>query len=215
VHQPWRMACAWLSVSLGARPRLPRALRRRVSPRDWGQVAELARTGIATPSTTSVGRLFDAVAALCGLRTEVNYEGQAAIELEAALDRADTAAYPMRVAGAELDARPTIRAVVRDVEDGVTVGRVAARFHNALSAASADACAHAAARFGLDAVVLSGGVFQNRTLLDRTASLLRERRLRVLVPARLPANDGGISYGQLAVASARLASEEGNGHVRV
>jgi hydrogenase maturation protein HypF len=87
-----------------------------------------------------------------------------------------------------LNARPLVRAVVSDLEDRVEVATIAARFHT-------------------DTVVLSGGVFQNRRLLGQTASLLAESGLRVLMPERLPPNDGGIAYGQLAVASARLAAE--------
>jgi hydrogenase maturation protein HypF len=219
VRQPWRMACAWLSAAFDESPPLPRGLRGRVKPDAWRQVSELARAGLASPLTSSAGRLFDAVAALCGVRAEVNYEGQAAIELEAAVEPAESGVYPLPVdrAGAllALDACPTVRAVVRDLDRGVSVPRVAARFHNALAGATAGACESAARRAGLDTVVLSGGVFQNRTLLTRTADLLRDRELRVLIPERLPPNDGGIAYGQLAVASARLASEGGNGHVRV
>ena len=220
VRQPWRMACAWLGAAFGELPPLPRGLRGLVKPGPWRQVAELARSGVASPLTSSVGRLFDAVAALCGVRAEVNYEGQAAVELEAAVDPAESGAYPLQVIdgrGAELlglDARPTIRAVVRDLEHGVPAPRVAAHFHNALAAATASASASAARRSGSDMVVLSGGVFQNRTLLTRTAELLRGRGLRVLIPELLPPNDGGIAYGQLAVASARLVGGGGNGHVR-
>jgi hydrogenase maturation protein HypF len=244
VRQPWRMACAWLGAAFGELPPLPRGLRGQVKPQIWSQVAELARSGVASPLTSSAGRLFDAVAALCGVRAEVNYEGQAAVELEAAVDPAESGAYPLPVIGAEdalaepeygrdlatadrdgaagerdgalllLDARPTVRAVVRDLAHGVPVPRVSARFHNALAAATASASESAARRSGTDAVVLSGGVFQNRTLLTRTAELLRGRGLRVLMPELLPPNDGGIAYGQLAVVSARLAAEGGNGHVR-
>jgi hydrogenase maturation protein HypF len=219
VRQPWRMACAWLVAAFEEAPPLPRGLRGQVKPEPWRQVAELVRTGVSSPLTSSVGRLFDAVAALCALRAEVNYEGQAAVELEAAVDQAESCAYPLPVIGAEgsllvFDARPTIRAVVRDVDRGVPVPRVSARFHNALAAATADASESAARRSGTDTVVLSGGVFQNRTLLTRAAELLRGRGLRVLIPELLPPNDGGIAYGQLAVASARLATEGGNGHVR-
>jgi hydrogenase maturation protein HypF len=219
VRQPWRMACAWLSAAFDESPPLPRGLRGRVKPDAWRQVSELARAGLASPLTSSAGRLFDAVAALCGVRAEVNYEAQAAIELEAAVEPAESGVYPLPADRADallaLDARPTVRAVVRDLDRGVSVPRVAARFHNALAGATAGACESAARRAGLDTVVLSGGVFQNRTLLTRTADLLRDRELRVLIPERLPPNDGGIAYGQLAVASARLASEGGNGHVRV
>jgi hydrogenase maturation protein HypF len=221
VRQPWRMACAWLCAALGERPELPRGLRGRVKPDRWRQVSELVRTGAASPLTTSAGRLFDAVAALAGVRSEINYEGQAALELEAVADAGETAAYPLQVGGAEapggplvIDARPTVREIVRDVERGVPPPRVSARFHNALAVATATGCEIAAGRAGIDTVVLSGGVFQNRLLLGRTAGLLRDAGLRVLIPELLPANDGGIAYGQLAVASARLGGEGGNGRVR-
>ena len=196
-------------------------LRGRVKPDRWRQVSELVRSGVAAPLTTSAGRLFDAVAALAGVRSEVSYEGQAAIELEALADPGETGAYPLPVGGAEptgaplvIDARPTVREVAGDVERGVPAPRVSARFHNALATAVATACERAAARSGVYTVVLSGGVFQNRLLLGRSAGLLRKAGLRVLIPERLPANDGGISYGQLAVAAARLAGERGNGDVR-
>jgi hydrogenase maturation protein HypF len=212
IRQPWRMACAWLAASFDDPPRPPRTLRPLVRPAHWSHAAELAGTGVASPLTTSVGRLFDAVAALCGVRAEVNYEGQAAIELEAALDPAEESAYPLplgddREGGLVLDARPAIRSVMADLERAVEVATIAARFHNGLAAATADACAVAAGRCGADRVVLSGGVFQNRHLLARTSALLADRGLRVLTPTRLPPNDGAIAYGQLAVAAARLAEE--------
>ena len=153
--------------------------------------------------TTSVGRLFDAVAALCGIRYEVTYEGQAAIELEAACDPAERGAYPLAVVAGVLDARETIHAIARDAARGESAGTIAARFHHALADATADACTAVAARRGLDAVVLSGGAFQNRRLLERTAARLAHEGLRVLVPERLPPNDGGIAFGQAAVVAAR------------
>ena len=193
IRQPWRMACAWL---LAAGTATPAALAAAVDAERRDQVTELARTGLASPVTSSVGRLFDAVASLCGVRHEVNYEGQAAIELEAVCDPAEDGAYPM---GGELDARPTIAAIVDDLRRGTPVPAVAARFHNAL----ADATADALVRLGLEPVVLSGGVFANRRLLARTRALLERAGLRMLVPERLPPGDGGISYGQAAVAAAR------------
>jgi hydrogenase maturation protein HypF len=200
IREPWRMACAWLG---GATP--PPG----VDAGSWAKVSELVRTGIASPLTSSAGRLFDAVAAICGVRTTVNYEGQAAVELEAAADPAEDGAYALPVVdhGGELlvlDARETVRAVAAALAQGAAASLVAARFHNGVAAATARACALVAGRRGVDTVVLSGGVFQNRLLLDRTASLLRDAGLEVLVPERLPPNDGGISYGQLAVAAARL-----------
>lgn len=197
VREPWRMACAWLKAAGDERP-LPG-----IDPLRWRAVGRLAETGVTAPTTTSVGRLFDAVSALCGLRTEVAYEGQAAIELEAACDPAELGAYELDVVAGVLDARPAILAARRDITRGLEVGIVASRFHHALAHATADDCARLAGDRGLDAVALAGGAFQNRRLLESTAARLAEAGLRVLVPARLPPNDGGISFGQAAVAAAR------------
>ena len=205
-REPWRMACAWLAEALGGPPPLPAALAGRVDEQLWRAVSEMVRTGLASPVTTSAGRLFDAIAALCGLRTQVTYEGQAAIELEAACDPAERGSYELPVDGGVLDARPLVLTAARDVEHGVPAGVVAARFHHGLADATAVACARAASDLGIGTAVLSGGVFQNRRLLERTARGLRAAGLRVLVPERLPANDGGIAYGQAAIAAARSAS---------
>jgi hydrogenase maturation protein HypF len=194
-EEPWRMACAWLLAAGEEQPL------RGVDPARWRAVAQLVRTGTSAPVTTSMGRLFDAVAALCGLRLEVTYEGQAAMELEAACDPGERRAYPLPFADGRLDARVTIRAVAADLARGTPVGSVAAGFHNAVADATASACARLAAERGLGTVVLSGGVFQNRVLLERTIGRLGG--LRVLVPRQLPPNDGGIAYGQAAVAAAR------------
>jgi hydrogenase maturation protein HypF len=196
------MACAWLTAALGERPQLARGLRGRVAPEAWRQVSELARSGVASPLTTSVGRLFDAVAALCGLRTDVNYEGQAAVELEAVADTAERDAYPLP--GTDLlDARETILAILADLGAGVPVPTVSARFHNGMAQGAARACAEIRRTEGIDLAVLSGGVFQNRLLLERTAEALEGAGLRVIIPRLLPPNDGGIAFGQAAVAAAR------------
>ena len=153
----------------------------------------MAASGFASPLTTSVGRLFDAVAALAGVRTVCTYEGQAAIELEALCDDAERGAYPF---GPGLDARPAVRAVVADVAAGVGAPVVSARFHRGL----AEATAAAVRALGLETVVLSGGVFQNQRLLTLTREALDGHD--VLTPRLLPPNDGGISYGQAAIAAA-------------
>ena len=117
VRQPWRMACAWL-LEAGWEGPLPGP-----DPRRSEQVAELVRSGLSSPVTTSMGRLFDAVAALCGLRDEVTYEGQAAVELEAAADPGERGRYELPVTAAGvLDARPTVLAVARDVAAGAAPG---------------------------------------------------------------------------------------------
>jgi hydrogenase maturation protein HypF len=214
VREPWRMACAWLAAALEeASPQIPPAIGVEVAAAEWDGVARLLGSGVASPLTTSVGRLFDAVAALVGVRARVDFEGQAAMELEAVARRDLRSAYPFDMFEEDdpgsggrvlvLDPRETIRAIVADLEGGVATGDVSAGFHNAVAAATAAACVAAAQAHGaVDGVVLSGGVFQNRLLLERTAEHLRAAGLRGLSPEMLPPNDGGISYGQAAVAAA-------------
>ena len=201
IRQPWRMACAWLQEALGEEPEpLPG-----VEAARWRAVASLARGELAAPQTTSIGRLFDAVAALCGVRLEVSYEGQAAIELEAAADPGDHGRYELPIDGLVLDPRPLVLEAAADLRAGVAPGIVAARFHDSVASATAHACVAAAAARGLELAVLAGGVFANRRLLEGTAGRLRAAGLRVLVPERLPPGDGAISYGQASVAAAQSA----------
>ncbi len=158
--------------------------------------------------TTSVGRLFDAVAALCAVRMTVHDEGRAAMELEAAADPSERAAYPLPVTDADvlvLDAREIVRAIVEDLAAETSAAVVSARFHNGLADATASAVSLLAQRRQVATAVLSGGVFQNRLLLTRTARALAREGLRVLIPRALPPNDGAIAYGQAAVAAARLS----------
>jgi hydrogenase maturation protein HypF len=211
VREPWRVACAWLGqvcADADELPPLPGTLAASVSPDRWQTIARLARSELA-PIATSAGRLFDAVAALCGVRATVSYEGQAAIELESAVDHSEHGEYAIdlesRDGMLELDPRTAISAVVAERAAGVAIGRVAARFHSGFACATARACAQLASDRHLDTVVLSGGVFQNRVLLERTVAELEQSGRRVLLPERLPPGDGGISYGQAAVAAARLS----------
>jgi hydrogenase maturation protein HypF len=212
IREPWRVACAWLGAAGGEeQPEIPPALRGRVPERTWLQVCAIAHRGLSSPLTSSMGRLFDAVAALCGLRTAVTYEGQAAIELEAACDPAERGSYPIALAqdgGGSLviDPREAIRAVTADVARGLACGVIARRFHAAVAHVTVQACASLAAANGTELVVLGGGVFQNRRLLEAVAGGLGAAGLRVLIPERLPIGDGGISYGQAAIAAHRTAS---------
>ncbi|HEY2657218.1 MAG TPA: carbamoyltransferase HypF [Solirubrobacteraceae bacterium] len=211
IRQPWRMACSWLSEAAGGEPGLPASLARAVEPRAWTQVQRLIASGTLAPATSSMGRLFDAVAALTGVCADVHYEGQAAIELEAACDPSETGSYPIAVMeDCELlviDPRETIRAVAADVEAGEPTGAIARRFHRAIADCTVQVCTRLAGTHTTDLVVLSGGVFHNRLLIDSVATGLTGVGLRVLVPERLPAGDGGISYGQAAVVAGRLATQ--------
>jgi hydrogenase maturation protein HypF len=169
-------------------------------------VVAMARRGVNAPLTSSAGRLFDAVAALLGVRDTINYEGQAAIELEQWADQAETGAYPaavaagtpLRVSGADL-----VAAAAADLLAGVAPPVIAARFHRGLAAVIAGVCGLLRERSGLTVVALSGGVFQNLLLLELVAGLLERDGFGVLTHARVPPNDGGISFGQAAVAGAR------------
>jgi hydrogenase maturation protein HypF len=207
IREPWRMAAAWLDAALGGQ--VPERLAVVGRNRDrWERVLSLARAGTASPVTSSAGRLFDAVAAILGVRDAVNYEGQAAVELEQLADPGEPAAYPARVAAGaggplRLAGTDLVHAVVEDLEAGVAGPLVAARFHNGLAAATVAACQAVREESGLGTVALSGGVFQNMLLLERTVAGLEQTGFRALVHSRVPPNDGGISLGQAAVAAAR------------
>ncbi len=213
IREPWRMAAAWLDAVLGDEVPEDLAVVRRNRAR-WADVVAIARSGLASPTTSSAGRLFDAVAAIVGVRDAVNYEGQAAVELEQLADASLADAYPVpleasagrRQAGPlVLAAGELVRAVVEDVRAGVEAPVVSARFHNGLAGAVVAACEALRARAGLSLVALSGGVFQNRLLLERVVTGLESLEFQVLLHSRVPPNDGGISLGQVAVASARDA----------
>jgi len=207
VRQPWRMACAWLQEATGEEPAIPAPLLSYVEPERWRTIAQLARTGVSAPVSTSAGRLFDAVAAICGVCAEISYEGQAAIELEALCDPHERGSYPValrRELGFQiLDPRPAVAAVARDVRVGESPARIAARFHAGLAEGTVAACAELAAEHGTEIVVLGGGVFANLRLLESVSAGLAGRGLRVLAPAALPPGDGAISYGQVAAAAWR------------
>ena len=205
IRAPWRMAAAYLQAAYGED--LPPGLDvARRNQKLWKPVLAMAARGVNAPMTSSVGRLFDAVAALIGIRDEVNFEGQAAIELEQCVEPAETGSYPIGVLDGQLQGSDLVRAVVDDLSRGVGQPTIAARFHRGLAAVTVQVAAAAARADGLDTVALSGGVFQNVVLLELVTSGLEREDLRVLTHGRVPCNDGGISLGQTAVAAARTAA---------
>jgi len=178
--------------------------------------------GVNAPRTSSVGRLFDAAASIAGLRHHVRFEGQAAMDLEFAREGTDTdECYPLAfvdlrppgrgdpaaVAGLtdaplwSIDPAPLVRALVADVRAGVPIGTMSARFHNGL----VEAAVEIARRSALERVVVSGGCFQNRYLLERTIARLRAHGFRPVWHQRVPPNDGGIALGQVAAVAWHLA----------
>jgi len=205
VRHPWRMAAAYLDAAFpgGLPDGLDVAARHQAS---WPGVLSMARRGVNAPVTSSAGRLFDAVAALLGVRDSINYEGQAAVELEqlSATSRHGgyqagiTGGSPFTVSGADL-----VRAVAGDLLAGVAPEIIGARFHRGVADMIGQACLLLREASGLRTVALSGGVFQNLLLLGTVTDLLDGMGFRVLTHSRVPPNDGGISLGQAVVAAAR------------
>jgi hydrogenase maturation protein HypF len=185
IREPWRTAASYLE-----RAGLPVPFER------WRTVRPVLE--VNAPLSSGMGRLFDSVAALLGLREEVTYEGQAAIELEQLAGGVEAEPYEWRFG----DSSDLVTQCYLDVEAGRPRKEVAAAFHETVAAGSARACADAGEP---RTVVLSGGTFQNLRLLESTKRRLEQLGFRVLAHVRVPPNDGGISYGQAAVAAARLS----------
>ncbi len=219
VREPWRMAMAHL-VDAGC----DTAAVTGVSSHQRRTVEQMLARGFHSPMTSSVGRLFDAVAAIIGLRTHVSYEGQAAMQLEwLATDVPEEDSYPFGLseyttsAGdretadaspvSSLDTRPMIRAVIRDQQHGIPAAIIARRFHATLVEMIASTCGQLRSQTGLDAVVLSGGVFMNALLTRAVPCRLRKEGFRVYRHHLVPPGDGGLSLGQLAIAAKSLRDD--------
>ncbi|WP_314413898.1 carbamoyltransferase HypF [Streptomyces kroppenstedtii] len=216
VRHPARMALGYLygAEPLGV-PRPPPWLTRpftdRLDAREVRVVRTLVERGVNCPQASSAGRLFDAAASLLGLCDTVSYEGEAAVALENAAGVLRADALPWRVVRVNglgvYDPSPTLSALLQGLADGVAVPLLAAAFHTAVAEATTALVERALAAGAPRTVCLGGGCFQNRRLLTDVGRLLRARGLRVLTGRTVPVNDGGISYGQAAVASARLARQ--------
>jgi len=205
-RQPWRMAAAHLDAAFGGALPAGLAVAARQGRR-WEQVLSIARAGVNSPLTSSVGRLFDAVSALLGVRDVVSYEGQAAIELEHVADPAETGSYPVPVSDepvARVHIANLVRSLAEDMAGGTAVPVLAARFHNALADVVLDVCGRLREQHQLSTVALSGGVFQNALLVSRCLDRLEADGFIVLTHRQVPPNDGGLSLGQAAVATALL-----------
>jgi hydrogenase maturation protein HypF len=178
-----------------------------LSDRERRLLAQMLARGSNSPMTSSCGRLFDAVAALLGLKVVSSFEGQAAMMVEFAIQEGVRDSYPVSLPtsgeGGPLvfDWEPLVSAILRDQEQGVEVGVICGRFHNTL----ADLIVEVARRVGLERVVLSGGCFQNSYLTERTFHRLQEAGFRPFTHQRVPPNDGGIALGQIAVAATKVA----------
>jgi hydrogenase maturation protein HypF len=190
IREPWRVAAAYLDAA--GRP---------VPFEGWRLVRQSLL--VNAPLSAGMGRLFDAVAAILGVRQRVTYEGQAAIELEQLAAATAAEPYPCRVGEGLIRGDDLLLAAHADLDAGRSRDEIAAAFHEGVALAAATCCEQAE-RPGT--VALTGGTFQNLRLLGATTRRLEDRGFRVLQHRRVPPNDGGISFGQVAVAAARLAA---------
>ncbi len=157
--------------------------------------------GINAPLTSSMGRLFDTISSLIGIRQEINYEGQAAIELEAILDPSETSLYPFEIIEDQIRTEALIKAVVRDLLDKVSPAKISARFHRSVVQMSLEVCQKVRDENGVKQVAISGGVWQNLYCAVNTVKALQKDHFEVLVHHHLPPNDGCVSLGQVMVAA--------------
>jgi len=206
IKEPWRMAISYLYNAFGhAFKDLDLPLLTQIEGHKIEVMVEMISKGINAPNTSSLGRLFDGVAALAGIRNHVHYEGQAAIELEMTAENGTEKPYDYEWTRGEVQkilTAPIIAGVARDMENGVRPSLISARFHLTLIRLFKELCEETRAETGLNRVALSGGVFQNAILLTGLIHGLKESNFQVFSHQLVPTNDGGISLGQAVVAAA-------------
>ncbi len=209
IRRPARMAVGALSaLKLLEHPGAV-ALRSRLSDGEERLLLQMADRNVNSPLTSSMGRLFDAVAAIVGVRDDAAYEGEAAIELEAAADRSERGSYDFALAAPEpggpllIDQRPVLLGVLDDVEAGIPPGVISMRFHQAVVRGIVKVVSALAERTDTRSVALAGGVFMNRIVFAGAVEELTRAGFRPLTHAKLPLNDGAVSFGQATIARAR------------
>ncbi|MCK4352964.1 carbamoyltransferase HypF [candidate division WOR-3 bacterium] len=195
-HQPWRMAVSYLAQAFGEE-----ALRftKRWSRSDF--IYSMIKKGINCPLASSMGRLFDAVSSLLGFCDINTYEGEAAVRLENQCHNAKAVPYNYKIDGSEIDVSPMIREIMLK---GEGVDKIAQRFHLTIVDIILEVCKELRKEYGIGRVVLSGGVFQNKIIIEKATELLRRSKFNVFTHLRVPPNDGGLSLGQVAIAQYRI-----------
>ncbi len=209
IKQPWRMAMAYLLETFGDGAKtLNIALLNRIDFKAWDTLRSAIEKKVNAPWTSSMGRLFDAVSSLLSIRDHVNYEGQAAIELERIADKEVKDTYPFQLFKEEspliIDPAPMIREVVQDLTEGVSNSKISGKFHRTVARMIVESCEILRSKEGLNRVVLSGGVFQNFFLLSLVTEELKRSGFDVYTHHLVPTNDGGISLGQAITAHMKL-----------
>jgi len=214
IREPWRMAAAFLQAAYGeAMGDLDLAFVRRLDRAAWRVLSRAAERGLNSPLTSSAGRLFDAVASILGLRDRVDFEAQAAMELEALADPEPDRVYAVELGEKEgrtiVQTPDLVRGVVEDLLAGVDAARIAGRFHASLADVLVRTCRRLRERSGLDRVALSGGVFQNLRILRPAIDGLGRAGFEVYTHHQVPPNDGGLALGQAAIAARRGENRSG------
>jgi hydrogenase maturation protein HypF len=208
IREPWRLAAAWLYQVYGDEMEaLEIDFVRRLEGRPWPLLKQMIQRSINSPLASSMGRLFDAVSSLLGVRDTINYEGQAAVALEMIADDGCEDIYPFGITDGQpmvLQGRDILRGAVNDVLAGVKTSQISTKFHNTIAAAIKEICLRVRQQQGLKVVVLSGGVFQNVSIVERAVRELASVGFEVCMPSKVPPNDGGIALGQAAIANARV-----------
>jgi hydrogenase maturation protein HypF len=206
---PWRAALGFLSLDPAFADALAPAFRDVPEAQRRAAEAQIA-AGLNSPVASSMGRLFDAAAALLGVRSRASYEGQAAMELESLAGRRPAAEYPAAIDERNgilvADPLPMFAALGWRLQRGVDRADLAADFHASIARTTEEMVRRTRESCGIETVALGGGSFQNARLLESLVTRLERLGLRVLVPRELSPNDGAISYGQAAIAAARLAA---------
>lgn len=209
IREPWRMAAIYLQLACGDEfTELPIPFTSQLDKTTWELLNLSRQKGINSPLTSSMGRLFDAVSALLGICQRINYEGQAAIELEQKADLNATGSYQFTLTNTaddciEINPLPIIRGMVSDLTVGIEVASIAGKFHNTVAEFSRQVCYNIREKKGVNEIALSGGVFQNVILLEKITHLLIEDGFVVYTHSQVPPNDGGICLGQAIIASER------------
>jgi len=199
IKEPWRIALTWLYESgIEWTPDLAPA--RYINTDQQQMLRQQIQSGTNAPLTSSMGRLFDGVAALVGVRQTVNYEAQAAIELEALVDPAERARYEFQITGSVIDPAPMFEQIVADLSHQIPIQQISAKFHNTIAEIALQTCLAIRSKTELNLVALSGGVWQNSVLLQTTIKKLRENSFSVYYHDQVPTNDGGLSLGQAVIA---------------
>jgi hydrogenase maturation protein HypF len=213
IRKPARTALAYLWASkLDWEAQLPPVVS--LCAEELSILKSQLKLNINTPLTSSMGRLFDAVASICGIRQKVNYEAQAAIEFEALADPDEAGEYNFIIEPVDdtdkditqIDPSPMIEEVINEFNHQIPISTISARFHNTIARMVYKVCDQIRCIRGVEQVVLSGGVWQNLTLLNRTYHLLTSEHFNVFIHHQVPTNDGGLSLGQAVVAIHRMAT---------